>query len=356
MWGFGRALRASSRAALAVWVLSSALALFTHYFAVFLVVPQAAVLVRRREPGRGSLLAVAGVAAAAAAALPLALHQASFGHARWIANSSFAGRMAALPGDLTVGFDAQPRILLCVVSAVAIGIACRLVRVRARGADRSGAATCGALAAAAIALPVGLAGLGVDYVSGRNLLAVTVPLAIVLGTACAVAGRVGRVGIAALVTLSLGLAVVGSEQPKFHSEDWRGAVEDLGGVAEPRAIVATPGQAGRKELEYYVGASPPARRQLVHEVDVLVLPHQGDSRVAPADLSRLLRLRLPGFTRKRARLERGFALLTYRATRRQPVSGATLDARVQRGARTVVVHPRSYTRSPAARLASSSTD
>jgi 4-amino-4-deoxy-L-arabinose transferase-like glycosyltransferase len=341
LWCFGRALRTSSAAALALWAVTSTLAILAHYFAIFLAAPLAFVLIRRRAGGRRAWAAVAGVAAASAATLPLALEQASYGHANWIANSSFAGRLAALPGDLTLGFDAWSRVLLVVLSAIAIAVGARLAWTRASGPDRAGAAIAGGAVLAALALPLGLAVGGVA----------AVPLAIVLGAGFAAPGRVGRASMAALVAVSLAVVASGAGEPKFNSEDWRSAALDLGGSAAPRAIVATPGQAGRKPLEYYLGAARLAggRRALVAEVDVIAMPQQGYSRIAAADLSRLLRLRLPGFRRVRVHLEPPFALLAYRAPRPEPISEAMMQARVKRSATTVVADPQSYARSAAAR-------
>ena len=51
---FLRAFRAPRGTALALWSLSSVLALLTHYFAVFLLVPEALALLLRVRPSRAS--------------------------------------------------------------------------------------------------------------------------------------------------------------------------------------------------------------------------------------------------------------------------------------------------------------
>jgi hypothetical protein len=354
LWLFGRALRTSSVASLTLWAVASALAVTTHYFAVFLAAPQALLLVRRAHRRR-SAVAAAGVIAASAATLPLALHQASFGHAGWIGHTALAGRVATLPGDLTVGFDARPRALLAAAAALAVAAGAALAYRHAGGHERAGAATLGALALAALAAPTALALAGADYLDGRNSLAAAIPLVIAVGVGFTAGGRAGRIAAAGLVALSLAVIVSGAGQPKFHSENWRAAAEDLGASNGVRAIVATPGQAGRKPLDYYLSGTPlPWRRDaLVREVDVVALPRQGQSRVEPAYLARLLRLRLPHFRLVRRHLEQGFALLAYRAPRATPVSQAMLDARVKRGAATVLSMPRpsrartTHTASPA---------
>ena len=145
--------------------------------------------------------------------------------------------------------------------------------------------------AVAVALPVAFALAGVDYLSARNSLAVTVPLLIAVGAGYAAGSRTGRIAMAGVVALSIGIVIAGAGQPKFHSEDWRSAAEDLGRSSHWRAVVATPGQAGRKPLEYYLGAARLGwtRSVRVVEVDIVVMPPQGESRVARRELVRLLR-------------------------------------------------------------------
>src|SRR5207245_2897434 len=63
---FARALREPTRRAFVAWGVVSALAVFTHYFAVFLLVPEAAWLIyatRRRAAleAAGALVAVCGL-------------------------------------------------------------------------------------------------------------------------------------------------------------------------------------------------------------------------------------------------------------------------------------------------------
>ena len=69
----------------------SGLALATHYFAVFPLALEAVWLLRRR--GRGGLPGSAIVALAAVALAPLAIHQASIGHAEWIGSHALAHRI-----------------------------------------------------------------------------------------------------------------------------------------------------------------------------------------------------------------------------------------------------------------------
>jgi uncharacterized membrane protein len=78
-----QALEHPSRRRLALWALSSALALGSHYFALFLLLPESVWLLARarrqfsRESRRDTVLAVVAAAAAGLLLAPLALYQAA---------------------------------------------------------------------------------------------------------------------------------------------------------------------------------------------------------------------------------------------------------------------------------------
>src|SRR5436305_2306286 len=74
LYWFARARRRAGALDLAAWSAVSCLALATHYFAVFLVLPEAVLLLRTRRGRRAALIACAPVAAAGAALFPLLLH------------------------------------------------------------------------------------------------------------------------------------------------------------------------------------------------------------------------------------------------------------------------------------------
>jgi len=73
---FLRARRTGAARDLACWAVLSALALVTHYFAVFPMAIEAAWLLLEVRPLRRVLWAIGGVAAAGMALAPIALHQA----------------------------------------------------------------------------------------------------------------------------------------------------------------------------------------------------------------------------------------------------------------------------------------
>src|SRR5437763_8254563 len=108
---------------LALWALAAVGALATHYFAGFLIGAEAAWLVWRSPARRRTLAAVAVVAAAAGALLPLALHQRSTGAARFISETSLLRRVAEVPKQFMTGYHGPVVIALTIATALAIAYA-----------------------------------------------------------------------------------------------------------------------------------------------------------------------------------------------------------------------------------------
>src|SRR5262249_21522972 len=96
-----RAARSGSRRDFVWWGVFSGLALATHYFAVFPLLAELAILLRRR--GRSALPGLGVLAAFALALLPLAYHQMSVGHAEWIGNDGLGHRLWEAAGTFVTG-------------------------------------------------------------------------------------------------------------------------------------------------------------------------------------------------------------------------------------------------------------
>ncbi|MGI8624390.1 MAG: glycosyltransferase family 39 protein, partial [Solirubrobacteraceae bacterium] len=155
------------RGRVAAWGLAAAAALLTHYFAVFLLVPQALVLLRRH--GRGAVPGLAPPVVVGLALTPLALSQRDNG-VDWVSGSALAGRVADVAkhwgsGAFGTPVDAAGALALALLVAGMVG---------ALASGRGGRVV--ATAAAAIAVPVVLALAGADYVLDRYLIAALVPL------------------------------------------------------------------------------------------------------------------------------------------------------------------------------------
>ncbi|HVF77985.1 MAG TPA: glycosyltransferase family 39 protein [Solirubrobacteraceae bacterium] len=280
---YGR--RHTRRTCLLTWGAVAALALATHYYAAFLVAPQALWLLLRvhgrRE--RAELLALPAVAAAVLA--PLAFGQRENDTAGFITGSELLTRLAQLPKQFLVGYDAPLEPLLVAVTAIAVlagigGLAAMLSgRIAAPEGQRSEGARLAALAAAALALPVLAALAGEDHLITRNVLFV-LPLACALvgaGLAAGMRAAPGRVGcILALCAASAAgiVTVIGvAGSAKLQRDDWRAAVHALGPIREPRLLVATPASA-LETLRYYLPGltTAPPPTITTAEIDYIALP------------------------------------------------------------------------------------
>lgn len=252
-----RALRSGRRRDFVWWGISSALALATHYFAVFAVLAELAVLVRRR--GRDVWVGLGIVLAAGAALLPLALHQMSFGHASWISTFSLGHRVwetaatfaTGETGDI-IGQPERPELALLPLAVSPVGFG--LLALRGEREERRAAAVPALVGGVTIAIPLLMALLSPskDFVIARNLLPALVPLLVVLGMALAssAARRLGTVLAAALLAYGLGFSIWASASPDLQRPDWHAVADHLGEPEGPRATVTW--TLGEAPLRYYL--------------------------------------------------------------------------------------------------------
>jgi len=294
---FLRALDSGERRDFVVWGTFSALALATHYFAVFPVAVEAIWLLRRQR--RDALPGLAIVAGVGALLAPLALHQMSIGHAEWIGNHTLGNRlwgtgMAFLLGE-TGEIVARPeRPLLALVPALLAIVALALVLLRGDRDERRAAAMPVLLAAVTVAIPVaiGLLNQSKDYVLARNLMPALVPLlaALAVGFTLRRARRIGTALCVLLVAYSLAFSVWASVSPALQRPGWSAVADALGEPRQPRAMVTW--ALGEASLRYYLSAGAfqviPSEgyHWLVGEVDFI------SDGSAPAPSPRLLG---PGF-------------------------------------------------------------
>ncbi|HEU5061831.1 MAG TPA: glycosyltransferase family 39 protein [Solirubrobacterales bacterium] len=239
------------------WGVFSALALATHYFAVFPIAAEVLLLLRRRGRAILSGLWILGLGALLLA--PLAYHQMSYGHAEWIGKFSLGHRLGEMAitfvvgetGDI-IGRAEQPGPAL--VPWVLVFAAVVLLAVRGSRAERRAAAIPLAVGAAAIGIPLLLAvgpG-GKDFVLARNLMPALVPLLLVVAVALAVkhARRLGTAIAALLLAYSLGFCIWAAASPELHRPDWEAVAERLGEPDGPRATVTW--VIGEAPLRYYL--------------------------------------------------------------------------------------------------------
>jgi mannosyltransferase len=307
-----RADRAPTPRRCALFALAGALALLSHYFAIFLLIPMALWLLRprraaadieraegssarRREstgalrpPPRSAVLAVAALALVGLALIPLILAQGGHG-TQWIGEWALSARLEAIPQYYLTGYSAAPLghgVELLVALAILAGLALALWRaLTPRESD--GALLALAIAAGGVLLPLALALLGADYLAPRNLVAAMIPLSATIGVIVA-ARRSGRAGMALGALIAVGFLALSIDvdlSPRLQRGDWRGLAQTLRGgwrapvsvgespehrASEPRGAppqtAITTVELGAAPLEYYL----PPLRNLARDSEVRV--------------------------------------------------------------------------------------
>lgn len=230
-----------TRRALWLWCCFTILALLTHYFAAFLFVPEALILMRRLGSRRAAapigVVLLAGVALA-----PLAYSQVGNGaKISWIESTSLVSRVAETAKEFVVGVYGPLEVFSAVLAGLLTLVALWLVLRRSVGRERAIARDGAIVATAAIAIPLIAAAIHVfDVFDGRNVIAAWVPFALVvaIGLGGRHAGRGGGAVGAALLAISVAVIAGTNAIPAYQRDDWRGAAQALPRPAGPRAIVA----------------------------------------------------------------------------------------------------------------------
>jgi mannosyltransferase len=271
---------------LAAFALTASLALLTHYFAVFLVLPmvlwlladsvaggegaaaRAAAGARGRTPRRApTLLAAAAIGAVGVALLPLASAQGGHG-AQWIGRWAFSSRLQAIPQYYLTGYMGASlghALELLVALPILAGVALGLWRVLEPREER-GALVALALAACGILLPILLVLFGADYLAPRNLVAAMIPLTALIAVLLT-GRRGGRAGPALACVAALAFLAVSLDtdlSPRLQRGNWRGVArvlrERTAAVGAGRSRAITTVELGAAPLEYYLPALRNLRR------------------------------------------------------------------------------------------------
>ncbi|MGH2966828.1 MAG: glycosyltransferase family 39 protein [Solirubrobacterales bacterium] len=285
-WGlyfFARCLKDPSRRNLGLWAAASALALCSHYFAVFPIAAEGAWLIVRGWPRRGPVVALGATAVAGLALLPLAIVQEGSGRRNHFATVPFVHRAAGTvfefiaspePGGL-VGTQSVRyfRGAMALGGVILAGVALVLLLRRSTPRERRGGLTVAAIAGAALIVPFALAAAGPDFVDPRNLIGALVPLLVAagIGFGCARAGRIGLASAGAAILLFV--AVLGGvyASGQMQRPNWRDAAAAMGRPSGPRVLVVP--RNGNEPIAYYRDAKefrpPRFRAARVREIDVL---------------------------------------------------------------------------------------
>ena len=226
------------------WTVFSGLALLTQYFALFLVGAQALLLLYRRRDV-GMLVALVALAVVEGTLIPhLVAHQSH--PAGWIDNFRLSVRIRQVP--VAFGFSPQYQSHTALsygllAAAVLVAAMIVLLVVGADARELRGAGLAAGLAAFVLLAPLVLALIGHDYYEPRALIPAVIPLAVVVGAACAAPGT--RIAGAALAVLLAALFVYAlvkiTSDHRYQRSDWNGVAAALGPADGTRAIAAYDG-------------------------------------------------------------------------------------------------------------------
>lgn len=260
---FLRALREPTARRMAILALTGALAMLSHYFAVFLLAPMALGLLRDRAMRRAALAAVGVLALVGLALWPLISAQGGHG-TQWIGHWPLSERLQAIPQYYLTGYSGMPLgrgiellVALPMLAALALGVR-RMRSPRQLGdPDRSNVRREGVwvalvIAACGVIIPIVLVGFGADYLAPRNLVAAMVPVTAAIAVVSVWPGT-GRVGIALAVLIAVAFLAVSLDvdlSPRLQRGNWRDVANALRGAPSERAISTV--ELGSAPLEYYL--------------------------------------------------------------------------------------------------------
>lgn len=242
---FARALRTRDARDLALWALASALALCSHYFAVFAVGIEALwLLVALRDRWAVVVPAIGAVGAAGLALVPLISAQVNPTHIGWIDHSLLSTRffqagVSFLIGETGHVIAEPPRERYALLPAVVIGAALLLVALRGSTRERRGALLGAGVGLGVAALAAIAAAVGKDYVVERNLLPALVPLGVAsaIGFAADGARRLGLLLAVCLCAYWIAFDVHVTQTPNLQRPDFRTLTEEVGPARHLRAVV-----------------------------------------------------------------------------------------------------------------------
>jgi mannosyltransferase len=346
---FLRAARQPSRGRMAAFAASGVLALLSHYFAVFLLVPMVLWLLGGRATRRAALPATGALLLAGLALLPLISAQGGHG-TQWIGRWPLSERLEAVPQYYLTGYSAAPLghgvellVALVVLAGAGLGLWRMLGRPPSvlepeRSEDLQRARRLLmvlSIAAGGVLIPIVLVGLGADYLAPRNLVGAMIPVTALIAALLAWP-RAGRTGsaLAAILALSfLALSLDVDLSPRLQRGNWRGVAKLLRSGRSARAITTV--ELGGAPLEYYL--HPLRNLPRGATVNLTEIDETGYAPLRPS----AGRPPAPGFRLLERREVDGLIVYRFTSSAARPVSEAALRRHViTRAHPEVLVPPR----------------
>jgi len=383
---FARLLHRPSGRGAAAFAVSGALALLTHYFAAFLLVPMALLLLRERAVRR-ALPAIGALALVGLALLPLISAQGGHG-TQWIGRWALSSRLQAIPQYYLTGYSGGPLghgvellVALPLLAGVLLG-GWRLLAAPVRGASQPGrppspspspsspapaleddssparsreaASLCLWIAAFAVLAPIVLAVAGADYLAPRNLISAMIPLSVLIAILfAAIDGLLGWLLAGAGAAAFLAVTIDVDLSPRLQRGNWRDVAKLLRAPAQAPGVagpLGSPGGsdtatgAGRVLTTVELGAAP--LEYYLHELHLHNLSRHDAVKVSEIDETGYSPLRsgaanppAPGFRLLERRNVDGLVVYRFVSSIPRPVPEADLRRQVITNAHPEVLVP-----------------
>jgi mannosyltransferase len=251
-WLAARIITDGSTRKLLWWASVSMAAMLTHYFAFFIVLAETVWLYRTLEAHRHVFkrAVIAMLVLCTCVLAPLTMHGERDGRTAWIAKAPVGERLEEVQKELLTAstniVSANSQFpdnklwppLAFVAVATGLVVALRTKDPRYRLAARATLA----VAAGALAVPLLLSILGIDFFKDRNLIAAWVPwfIAIAAGLACI---RRAWIGVAAVAVIAVGGIAIANDvqdRPFLQRSDWRAAIQAIEPGSEPTLLALEP--------------------------------------------------------------------------------------------------------------------
>lgn len=268
LWAFLAALESPGRGTLSAWTIAASAALLSHYFAAFLVLPEAVWLIWTHRR-RAVLLSAAVPLVVGAALVPLALRQSDH-RTEWIENLTLFSRLREVvkkwaTGEIAAVSTWQLGLLIALVAIAALTAA-----RRSSATQRQGVQMTLGIGAAAVLTPLLLDLAGLHYLISKNVMPALTVLLICLGLILGGprAGRVAWLASLVVVLFFFGLTVAGSLNPAMQRPDLRAAATALGPPGRDQVVV-TPRLGDHPLAVYRTGALPLSAHALARQVVVV---------------------------------------------------------------------------------------
>ena len=250
--------------------MASALALASHYFAVFLVLPEAAWLLWKLR-SRAALAALALPAAVGGALLPLAVRQADH-RTEWIESLGLGARIREVGKKWLTGEIAPRATALLLLGLVLAAAACVVAWRRLEAGERTGARLAVLAGTTAVVLPLLVDLAGLHYLISKNVMPALTVLLITLGLLLG-ARRAGPTALgagAAIAVAFLGLTVAGAIDPRMQRPDYGGASAAIGPPERGQVVVTQ--KLGDHPVEVYRPGALPAPTGFASTQVILIRP------------------------------------------------------------------------------------